>query len=130
MLGDETFQFYLSSLSCFDLFFLQVVNFDMPSTIEEYIHQVGRAGRLETNGLAISFINNNNKNIFLDLVETLEASEVQPPPELKNSPYIQHQIEKRTLSKKKQNRKRKGDELVTTGNLMDLLKESASRRKR
>lgn len=33
-----------------------VVNFDMPDSKETYLHRVGRAGRQETNGVAISFI--------------------------------------------------------------------------
>ncbi|XP_063956097.1 probable ATP-dependent RNA helicase DDX59 isoform X2 [Lytechinus pictus] len=38
-----------------------VVNFDMPGTVEEYIHQIGRTGRLGTSGTAMTFINNNSK---------------------------------------------------------------------
>lgn len=33
-----------------------VVNFDMPDSKETYLHRVGRAGRQETNGVAISFV--------------------------------------------------------------------------
>ena len=41
----------------------EVINFDMPNTIDEYIHQVGRAGRLGSEGFAISFINDDDKRI-------------------------------------------------------------------
>ncbi|XP_038078662.1 probable ATP-dependent RNA helicase DDX59 isoform X2 [Patiria miniata] len=40
-----------------------VVNFDMPNTVEEYIHQIGRTGRLGSKGTAITFINNSSKNV-------------------------------------------------------------------
>ncbi|CAK78733.1 unnamed protein product (macronuclear) [Paramecium tetraurelia] len=33
-----------------------VINFDMPDSLETYLHRVGRAGRQETNGVAISFV--------------------------------------------------------------------------
>ncbi|KAM3131105.1 hypothetical protein pb186bvf_016803 [Paramecium bursaria] len=33
-----------------------VINFDMPESKEAYLHRVGRAGRQETNGVAISFV--------------------------------------------------------------------------
>lgn len=32
-----------------------VINFDMPDVKETYMHRVGRAGRFETKGFAISF---------------------------------------------------------------------------
>ncbi len=34
----------------------QVVNFDLPSTAEAYTHRIGRTGRAERNGCAISFM--------------------------------------------------------------------------
>jgi len=33
-----------------------VINFDMPTESDQYLHRVGRAGRFGTKGLAISFI--------------------------------------------------------------------------
>lgn len=33
-----------------------VINFDMPDSKDTYLHRVGRAGRQETNGVAISFV--------------------------------------------------------------------------
>lgn len=34
-----------------------VVNFDLPKTIDEYVHRIGRTGRLGNAGKAISFYN-------------------------------------------------------------------------
>ena len=34
-----------------------VINFDMPDSPEHYIHRIGRTGRKDKNGIAISFIN-------------------------------------------------------------------------
>ncbi|EDV26272.1 uncharacterized protein TRIADDRAFT_23332 [Trichoplax adhaerens] len=43
----------------------QVIHFDLPTNIHEYIHQVGRTGRLHSLGWAISLINNDSKDILL-----------------------------------------------------------------
>lgn len=32
-----------------------VVNFDLPKTVDEYVHRIGRTGRLGNAGKAISF---------------------------------------------------------------------------
>jgi ATP-dependent RNA helicase DDX59 len=98
----------------------------MPPSIEEYIHQVGRAGRLGTSGWAMTFINNHNKHLFLDLIETLGPLGISLPGELTNSFYVKQQKER-----KKEKVKRKGrDEIVNQGNLMDMLKKSSARRKK
>lgn len=44
-----------------------VVNMDMPKQLEEYIHRIGRTGRIGQEGKAISLINENNKGIVCDL---------------------------------------------------------------
>lgn len=106
----------------------QVINFDMPSKVHEYIHQVGRAGRLGSKGLAITFINNTNKGVFLDLIETIQPHGVKLPQELTNSPYLAEQQYAR--ERKQKSRKRKSDECyVNRENLMDMLKKSTFRRR-
>ncbi len=34
-----------------------IINFDLPETVGEYIHRIGRTGRADKDGVAISFIN-------------------------------------------------------------------------
>lgn len=100
----------------------------MPSSVDEYIHQVGRAGRLGSKGLALTFINNTNKAVFLDLVEAVQPHGVKLPDELLNSPYLSSQQHERECKRK--NRKRKYEELyVNTENLMDILKKRTFRRR-
>jgi len=56
-----------------------VINFDMPSDIEEYVHRIGRTGRMGNLGLATSFFNDKNRNLVKDLVEILiEANQEMP----------------------------------------------------
>ena len=100
----------------------------MPSSVDEYIHQVGRAGRLGSKGLAITFINNTNKGVFLDLTETIQPHGVKLPPELTNSSHLAQQRYDR--KHKRQGRKRKVEEsYVNRDNLMDMLKKSTFRRR-
>lgn len=106
---------------------IQVINFDMPSSVEEYIHQVGRAGRLGKTGWALTFINNTNKSVFLDLVETLQPLGVKLPEELQNSPYLLQQKQRINGSSRKRKHK---DTLLTHTNLMDLIKRNSTRRKK
>jgi len=45
-----------------------VINFDMSSESDQYLHRVGRAGRFGTKGLAISFISSDEDNKILEEV--------------------------------------------------------------
>lgn len=49
-----------------------VVNFDLPKTIEEYVHRIGRTGRLGNFGRAISFYDpDRDQHLAFDLINTL-----------------------------------------------------------
>ncbi|KAF8394455.1 hypothetical protein HHK36_020663 [Tetracentron sinense] len=65
----------------------QVIVFDMPNSIKEYVHQIGRASRLGEEGTAIVFVNEENKNLFQELVGALRLSGAAVPRELANSRY-------------------------------------------
>lgn len=56
-----------------------VINFDLPGSIEEYVHRIGRTGRVGNLGLATSFFNDKNKPIVKDLVELLVESHQEVP---------------------------------------------------
>lgn len=56
-----------------------VINYDLPSDIEEYIHRIGRTGRVGNLGLATSFFNDKNRNVVCDLMGLLiETKQEQP----------------------------------------------------
>ncbi|XP_068930623.1 probable ATP-dependent RNA helicase DDX59 isoform X2 [Petaurus breviceps papuanus] len=95
-----------------------VVNFDMPSSMDEYVHQVGRAGRLGHSGTAITFINNNTRKLFLDIVKRVKPTGSILPPQLLNSPYLHEQ------KRKEQQRASQAQKTQVTGdNLMDIIKK-------
>ncbi|KDP41892.1 hypothetical protein JCGZ_26910 [Jatropha curcas] len=65
----------------------QVIVFDMPNSIKEYVHQIGRASRMGEEGTAIVFVNEENKNLFTEFIEVLRSSGAVIPRELANSRY-------------------------------------------
>jgi len=56
-----------------------VINFDLPSDIEEYVHRIGRTGRMGNLGVATSFFNEKNRTICADLVELLSETKQEVP---------------------------------------------------
>uniref|UniRef100_A0A1L8DJ63 RNA helicase n=1 Tax=Nyssomyia neivai TaxID=330878 RepID=A0A1L8DJ63_9DIPT len=56
-----------------------VINFDLPSDVEEYVHRIGRTGRMGNLGVATSFFNDKNRNICGDLVELLVETKQDVP---------------------------------------------------
>ncbi|MFP4488236.1 MAG: DEAD/DEAH box helicase [Bacteroidales bacterium] len=62
-----------------------VVNYDVPSDAEDYVHRVGRTARAETTGVAITLVNSDDKQ-KLYKIEKLIGNKVYRaplPPELK-----------------------------------------------
>ena len=64
-----------------------VFNFDMPKNIEDYIHRIGRTGRVGNKGKAISFYNDKNKQIAEDLVKELIKANQKIPDFLEEYNY-------------------------------------------
>ena len=57
-----------------------VINYDFPSTCEDYVHRIGRTGRAGAKGIAISFFTAANARLGKDLIGILtEAGQVVPP---------------------------------------------------
>lgn len=56
-----------------------VINFDLPNTPEQYLHRIGRTGRLDKTGIAISFVTEKEK-VLLAAIETQMQREVLAKP--------------------------------------------------
>lgn len=82
------------------------------------LFQVGRAGRLGHNGTAITFINNNSKKLFWDVVKRVKPTGTILPPQLLNSPYLHDQ-----KRREQQRLKQLHNNLVTGDNIMDIIKK-------
>ena len=53
-----------------------VINFDIPENAENYIHRIGRTGRADKNGLALTFVAEKD-NSALKVIETLMQKELE-----------------------------------------------------
>ncbi|XP_043198665.1 probable ATP-dependent RNA helicase DDX23 [Amphibalanus amphitrite] len=68
-----------------------VINYDMTKTIEAYTHRIGRTGRAGKNGVAVTFITQEDSAVFYDLKQLLVSSPIsQCPADLANHPDAQH----------------------------------------
>lgn len=48
-----------------------VINYDFPNAVEDYIHRVGRTGRMNAKGLALSFICNSDQIVYNKVINKL-----------------------------------------------------------
>lgn len=53
-----------------------VVNYDMPDTCDSYLHRVGLAGRFGTNGLALTFVTNEDEKVLKNVQARFEVSQI------------------------------------------------------
>lgn len=67
-------------LDIFDI--THVVNFEVPEVPEQYIHRIGRTGRADKDGKAITFITEKEEPLFLDIEILMQKEvDVMPMPE-------------------------------------------------
>jgi ATP-dependent RNA helicase DDX3X len=57
----------------------QVINYDLPSSIDDYVHRIGRTGRAGNTGSALSFINEKNIGIVRELRDMLAENDQVVP---------------------------------------------------
>jgi len=69
-----------------------VINYDLPLTIKQYIHRIGRTGRAGESGLATSFITNEDSDILYDLKKLLQDTDNPVPHELASHPDAQMKL--------------------------------------
>ena len=63
-----------------------ILNFDVPRQVEDYVHRIGRTGRYDKTGIAITFVNKKDRRAFSaiqdkvgDQLEILEADKKKKP---------------------------------------------------
>ncbi|KAG8946655.1 DEAD-box ATP-dependent RNA helicase [Tulasnella sp. 424] len=56
-----------------------VINYDLPSDIDDYVHRIGRTGRAGNTGVSTAFFNRNNKNIVRELIDLLKEANQEIP---------------------------------------------------
>lgn len=91
-----------------------VINFDVPLIYEDYVHRIGRTGRAENDGFAITFVNPAEEFHFQKIEEIIrmEVPVIQIPAEVKipETPFEEKQAYAREIDgqKKKENPDYKG----------------------
>lgn len=83
-----------------------VINFDLPMVYEDYVHRIGRTGRAENEGMAITFANELEMH-HLPKIESLIQQQIPRKTipsqvEIEKTPFIEQQEMARTLDKIKQ----------------------------
>ncbi len=65
-----------------------VINYDVPRDAEDYVHRIGRTARADTEGVAISFINQNDMRSFATIEKLIEKEiiKMKIPAEIGESP--------------------------------------------
>jgi ATP-dependent RNA helicase DDX3X len=56
-----------------------VVNYDLPTDIDDYVHRIGRTGRAGNTGLSTAFFNRGNRGVVRDLLELLKEANQEIP---------------------------------------------------
>jgi superfamily II DNA/RNA helicase len=65
-----------------------VINYDVPSDAEDYVHRIGRTARANTTGVALTFISPNDMRDFASIEKLIEKEvpKAPLPPELGKGP--------------------------------------------
>jgi len=53
-----------------------VINYDLPTQIEDYVHRIGRTGRAGTHGTAYSFFSKKNCGLAADMISILKKADM------------------------------------------------------
>lgn len=61
-----------------------VVNYDLPTDIDDYVHRIGRTGRAGNTGMSTAFFNRGNRGIVRDMLELLKEAHQEVPTFLEN----------------------------------------------
>lgn len=61
-----------------------VVNYDLPTDIDDYVHRIGRTGRAGNTGMATAFFNRGNRGVVRDLIDLLKEANQDVPPFLES----------------------------------------------
>ena len=56
-----------------------VINYDLPTDIDDYVHRIGRTGRAGNTGISTAFFNRGNRGVVRDLIELLKEANQEVP---------------------------------------------------
>ena len=110
-----------------------VINFDMPTYPNDYIHRIGRTGRAGKDGNAISFMDINEKK-FLNGIEDLLKNKIQQITEIGFEPVQKSLTETRSKESRDKQKYKKSKKINSRGNKfkksLNQIKQDAKRKKK
>ncbi|KAK0651719.1 P-loop containing nucleoside triphosphate hydrolase protein [Cercophora newfieldiana] len=56
-----------------------VINYDLPTDIDDYVHRIGRTGRAGNTGISTAFFNRGNRTIVRELIDLLKEANQEVP---------------------------------------------------
>ena len=85
-----------------------VINFDVPHDAEDYVHRIGRTARADRDGVAITFINEEDVHFFKQIEKLLEkeVEKLPLPEELGEGPEYKEGRSQRTSAKSRRRKDR------------------------
>ena len=90
-----------------------IINYDIPNSKEDYIHRIGRSGRMGNKGMSISFIDDLNNLVLKDIILLLNKNDIEIPNWMKNIDINNNEnyvnLKKKKKKKKKKERSRSKD---------------------
>ncbi|WP_420582834.1 DEAD/DEAH box helicase [Reichenbachiella sp.] len=82
-----------------------VINFDVPLIYEDYVHRIGRTGRAENTGIAITFANQAEeyhiKQIEKLIDKKIELESIPTEVEIEKTPFVEQQEQLREIDYRK-----------------------------
>lgn len=85
-----------------------IVNYDVPRQVDDYVHRIGRTGRYDKSGVAITFVNKKDRRAFSaiqdkvgDQLEMLEADSNKKPKASDKKSAPKDKVRKKTPESKK-----------------------------
>ena len=66
-----------------------VINYDLPNVSETYVHRIGRTGRAQKSGIAISFCSEEEKPLLRDIQKLIR----QQVPVIEDHPFVGYEID-------------------------------------
>lgn len=56
-----------------------MINYDLPTDIDDYVHRIGRTGRAGNTGISTAFFNRGNRGVVRDLIDLLKEANQEVP---------------------------------------------------
>lgn len=91
-----------------------IINFDVPRQVEDYVHRIGRTGRYDKTGIAITFVNKKDRRAFSAIQDKVgDQLEILKPGDngkTKSEPESKERTRKKAPAKKASNKKEETSE--------------------